>query len=172
MDPVLLTLTILTSLESIAAIYLFLQLKRQANNALNVAVVEFHNAAESLLRTPNDLPLSVIELLSVFNDSAFEKWVPLMMYQNLRLDRKGKLKLVGGRRIDSDLLQLRPELKELLKMATLSWYSIILNRSVILGVLMRFEMKELKLLPRNLGRSNVNETETLRILPNLNGFAT
>lgn len=150
------------------ALTVYVRMKQVANGMLALGVKEFHEAADSLLKTSEELPDEVLDALSTMNLTAFAKGSHWRMRRLVVLDRKGLLRRDPQGRLDlaEKAGSMRPELQDLFGKASIAWLSIMCNRSLFVGALLMIEMSRLQV-ARGKISSQVANKEAIKVLPDL-----
>lgn len=148
----------------------YIRLKKQANAALRIAADDFHAAADSLMKTPKELPDEVLRILQHLSHTAFRRGIDRRFLTYLRHDDRKK---AFGTTVPSNPIveQMRPHLRELFSKAVVAWILIIVNRNVLVGRLIRFELQEVSLSAGKVISTEAQKAEVLKIIPKLDGMA-
>lgn len=101
--------------------------RRVLNRLLAVASEDFHHAVDSLLKTPEDLPVEVLETLEMMCRSGFSDNSEKRFLAALRRARQSGKRERADRRLD--LSGMRSELQSLFGKAVASWFNIMAHKS-------------------------------------------
>ncbi|WP_282052400.1 hypothetical protein [Phaeobacter inhibens] len=148
----------------------YLQLKPVGTGLTALAVKEFHDSCDSLMKTPQELPEEVLEALLYMGRNALEKGSHWKLRNAIRQDRRGKPISEASSALKASVEGMRPELRELFLKATASWMNIMCNRSLLGGVLISHELHKIQL-QKGATRATA-EKEAMRVLPDLGGCLT
>ncbi len=117
----------------------YLRFRHVSNRLLALATKEFHDAADSLMKTSEELPDELLDLLEMMDRTAFQKGA----------DRK-LLKMVRASSANAGsppqwLNEIRKPLRELFGKTVASWLNIMMYRHTIAGTLIRAEIAKKEL---------------------------
>jgi hypothetical protein len=125
--------------------FFFVQLRKmkRKNDAVYAkSLTEFHSSIDSILKTPEDLPDGVLDLIAAMNDriSASGKSFDHFKFRRLVM---GKVRPSRSSRIsDAELASMRVQLQKLLAKASLAWMSAMMHKSFLVGLMIEFETKK------------------------------
>ncbi len=110
------------------------------------AVESFHLAAEKLLKTPEELPESLVKAIGSMARIAVSKRTPIHLLRHVQKQfltdaAMGKNGLAEDR-YANELRDLRPELQEITRELAIGWLTIVLNNNVMVGFLIRREVEK------------------------------
>lgn len=142
----------------------FVSGNRIRNGLVALAVKELHDSAESMLKTPSDIPDRVLELLDFMLRTAFEKDTPRIFSRIAASASNGGIR--PDARVDEDLNSMRPELQELFLKATASWLNIVCNLDAVHGNRIASAFNKIKVDRREVRLDE--ERETIAVLKRLN----
>ena len=100
--------------------------RRILNRLLAVASEDFHNATQSMLKTPEDLPDSVLDALSIMSESGFSRGSERQFLRAMRVMRETP---APKSRLSEDSHEMRPELETLFRKAAVAWFNIMTHKS-------------------------------------------
>jgi hypothetical protein len=150
---------------------LYLNLKRQANAALAIAVSDFHASANAILKTPGDAPEEVLEFLEHMGTTAFKPGADRRFLKIVRNDLSKGTSDRGPTPLANALERVRPELQKLFFGCVSAWLAIMVNRNVLVGRLIRYELQEVSLTAGKVVSPDAQRAEALRALNRLDGIA-
>ncbi|AZV00227.1 hypothetical protein pben1_p70 [Paracoccus phage vB_PbeS_Pben1] len=108
-----------------------LERRRVLNRLLAVASEDFHDAASSLLKTPQDLPDEVLDSLSMMSRTGFSRGSErafLIALQRSRLVEKSSKGQPSNSLIKA-IKNMRPELQSIFGKAVVAWFNIMTHKS-------------------------------------------
>lgn len=151
------------------AVTVYARIKHVANGMLALGVKEFHDAVESMLKTPEDLPQGVLDAISAMNRTAFASGAHWRVRKLIELDRKGLIDRSDQGFVDlaKQVADMRPELRALFRKANEAWISIMCNRSILVGLMIAFEMARIQVDKGDISSSSVANSEAVKLLPGL-----
>lgn len=154
--------------SSFVFITMYVRVKQVWNGMLALWVKDYHEAVESLLKTPEDLPDGVLDAISTMNRTAFADGSHWRLRKLVMLDRKGLLQRRDKPHLElaKQIEGMRPELRSLFARANEAWLNIMCNRSIVVGALISIEIGKLQV-ARGVASSSVANKEAIKVLPDL-----
>jgi len=151
------------------ALRIFINLRRHANKTLELAASEFDDILSSILKTPGDLPDTVLDILAGMNGTISAEGSDRVFFNMIR----GKSKPAMSKGMDAkhsqlekDINSLRPELQELLQQAVKAWLFVMCHRSIIYGPMIAYSIEAKSVQKGSLVRGNGFQlSDSLDFLP-------
>lgn len=134
----------LLALTTFGVLFAYIKMRGVSNKLLALAGKEFHDKVDSILQTSDELPDVALDYLSMMLNIAKSNRGPWNLLRALRrqAERRSSAKDAD---LASTLPKLRPELEKLFHEATVMWINWMLNRNVVLGIFISFELRKLAL---------------------------
>lgn len=151
MDNLVSYLSLATAVAFVTVVFLaYLKLRGVSNGLLVLAGEEFHDKVDSILKSADELPDSVldfIEFMIKVANSSNGHWRALRAFrrQNALGREESMAEPERKAAFEKDLGGLRPELRQLVNDTTMMWLNWHLNRNVVSGLLMMFELRRMAL---------------------------
>lgn len=104
-----------------------IQMRHVSNRFLAAADEEFFSAANKMLKTPDDIPESVLDLIQMMSVTGFSRGSEKSFLRALQETRKDHGET--DQALVRDLAGMRPQLRELLATAVAAWFNIMTHKS-------------------------------------------
>lgn len=96
------------------------------NRLMAVASEDFHSAARSMLKTPEEIPDSVLDVLSTMSRTGFAKGSEKQFLHALRSMRKTP---APSTTVANGYKEMRPEMQALFRKSAAAWFNIMTHKS-------------------------------------------
>lgn len=139
-----------------------LGLRDMSNKLSIVAASEFFDKADSLMKTPSDLPDSVLDAIQTMMVS-MNNGTGARAFLNVLKQLNNDIPTVGKRGVDdadlmSDVKNMRPELGLIFRETVAAWLNYVTNRHVIYNIAITLEVKKLAIKTKSV---NVDQAKTV-----------
>lgn len=126
--------------------YAYLKARSLSNGFMAFASGEFHDATTSLLETPDELPDSVLDLLSDMNRLAQSRHASIGLLRAISTKNNvGEARRVRhSQQFEREIEAMRPELKELFQRAVVGWLNYVSHKNVVTNLRMAFAVMRLR----------------------------
>lgn len=112
----------------------YLKVRALSNRLLAISDKEFFEAANSIMKTPDEIPDAMLVMLTHMGHEAFRSGSERDFLASVRMGR-------GRTRPNVDWLDdVRPEVRDLYFRAILAWFTIMVNKSPVTGYRISYEM--------------------------------
>lgn len=128
-----------------------------------LAVKEFHEACDSMLKTPKDIPEEVLEAIRGMGRSAFSRGAHWRLRDAIRRDRIGEMSSNPNAELVKAVEEMRPELQALFRKASASWLNVVCNRSLLGNFFISLELRKLQI-QKGKTNSGFQEREAVRVM--------
>jgi len=125
----------------VVAFGIYCRARTLSNGIMTFASNEFHDAATSLLKTPDELPDSIITALEKMNTVAQNSNASGRLLYAMKRSEASTSQNDG---IGHELDNMRPELKELFLKAVTGWLNYVSHQNVVNNVRINFAVMRLK----------------------------
>lgn len=142
-----------------------------SNQILAVASKDFHEASNSMLDTPEDIPDSILDVLSKMDRTAQRRGASSMLASAMAQGNESKMAQLSRDRIDfqQDFEKMRPELQDLFHKAVAGWFNYLSHQNVVDNLRINFAIMRMK--PQGLDTSRAEETAGFSFLKGINNGA-
>lgn len=147
----------------IVVLRMYLNLRPVGVGLTALAVKEFHEACDSMLKTPQDIPEEVLKAIRGMGHSAFSQGAHWRLRDAIRSDRNGEMSSNQNAKLVKAVEEMRPELQSLFRKASTSWLNIVCNRSLLGGFFISLELRKLQIKKGKMN-SGIQEREAVRVM--------
>lgn len=107
-------------------------LKRKLHNRLlAVASEEFFESAEKLMKTPDELPDPVLDMLSMMSRTGMSPGSERVFLDALKRSRQGQTKDAASRKMSDAIGSMRKELQDIFRDAACAWFNVMTHKSTL-----------------------------------------